>query len=667
MVMVGFFGSFNFLLLKPALEVILGGGRPHKTLTVTHLNADGTTQTLTLNDDGIEPDKVAGDKIYSGYAPAGPGTPKTKREVVVVSLAEKPLLQEKAGKTALLEIGFVRSLKEKWDGFTGPIGRKLRSWDQWLKDYGRANKMKALWIIAALLVAMAVLRGIFDFISQYEMAYTFLDMVRRLKDDLFRHILSQDYLFFVRQSTGYLESRIQSDVGAIRTAANMLLTDAVQAPLRLFFLLLVLFILNFQLTLVAAVVLPLATVPLVYFARLLRRLTRRSRRQADQLASVMEESLRNFQVIKCFQSEEVEAERFARRNAKLFNYFLKRRIARFASSPLMETLGVIGGSAVLLLGGYLILGGKMEFSTLMVYLVTLTQFYTPLRKISRINSVIQTARVSADRILEILHLEPELRDSPDAAPLDHIRKGIAFRNVTFIYDDKPVLRDVSFYVPVGRTVAIVGQSGSGKTTLACLLLRLFDPQSGRIEIDGRDLREYRLADVRKRFAMVTQETVLFNDTVARNIAYPDREPDMERVMRAARLANAHEFIMNLDGGRGYDTVIGQSGLFLSGGQRQRIAIARALYREPDVLVFDEATSALDEKSQATVQEAINNSLKGRTAFIIAHRLSTVRNADEILVLDRGRLVERGTHEELIGRGGIYAALYQMIETPQPLA
>jgi len=662
MIMVGFFGSFNFFLIQPALELILSRGQPQNTISETRVADDGTTQTFVLNDDGIPPDQKAGDKLYSGYGPTIGG----KRDIIVVDQAKSATLPStKIHSRDLLDVGPIQSLKARWDHLIAPFKGRFKKYDQQLKAYAvksPKNRMNALWIIAALLVGMAAFHGFFDYLSNYEMTYTMLDATRRMKDELFHRVLSQDYLFFLRQTTGYLESRVQSDISTIRNLADVLLTDAIQAPLRLFFLFLVLMILNFQLTVVSSIILLFAIVPLVYFAQALRKVTRRQKRQADQLTSAMEESFRNFQVIKCFQSEEVETARFSKSNMKLFHYFLARRVARFGASPLMELLGAIGASAVVLIGGQLILTERMEFSSLMVYLLVLTQFYTPLKKISRINSVIQTGKVSAERIVEMLRIEPEMRDKADALPIERICQGIAFRDVTFIYDDQPVLCDVSFEIPVGGTVAIVGHSGAGKTTLACLLLRLFDPQAGRVEVDGRDLRDYRLSDLRRRFAMVTQETILFNDTVARNIAYPDREPDLARVKRAARLANAHEFIVQMDGGEGYETVIGQAGQFLSGGQRQRIAIARAIYRDPDVLVFDEATSALDEKSQALVQEAINNLLKGRTAFVIAHRLSTVRNADEILVLDKGRLVERGPHDELIRRGGAYAALYQTVET-----
>ncbi|MBM3335352.1 hypothetical protein FJY63_11885, partial [Candidatus Sumerlaeota bacterium] len=376
MVMVGFFGSFNFLLIKPALEVILGAERSQQSLTVVHRHEDGTTQTLTLRDDGMSPDRQAGDNIYAGYSGSLAGQ-QAEREAFEVAVAPEVVSKKKARPGEMIDVGFLRSLKTRWDALLRPVGARVQEWDKRLKEYGRTNQMNALLIIAALLVAMSMCHGFFDFLAQYEMTYSLLDMMRRLKDDLFRSVLSQDYLYLVRQTTGYLESRISSDVGVLRNTVDVLLTDTIQAPVRLVFLLLVLLILNFQLTLVAVIVLPLAAVPLVYFARAMRRVTRRQKRQADQLSSAMEESLRNFQVIKCFQSEQIEIQRFTKVNLKLFKYYMQRRIARFGAPPLMEVLGAMGASAVVMIGGYLILAGRMEFSALMVYLLTLTQFYMP--------------------------------------------------------------------------------------------------------------------------------------------------------------------------------------------------------------------------------------------------------------------------------------------------
>ena len=456
MVMVGFFGAFNFILLKPALEVILGAEQPESSVTVVRQLDDGTTETLTVDN--------------------------------VVAVVDQQAPQESAKEEALLKVGFLRKARDKWNQLVSPVVERAKAWNDRLQAKGRQNPTQALMVIAGLIVVMALFHAFFDFMAQYHMAYSLLDLMRRLKDDIFKKVISQDFLYFVRQSTGYLESRINSDVAMIRQMIDALLTDAIQMPLRLVFLFIVLLLLNFQLTLIAVVVLPVAAVPLVIFARAIRKITRRAKRKADQLSATMEEALRNFKVIKCFMSEDYETERFVRRNLRLFEYNLKRRIARFGASPIMEVLGAIGGSAVLILGGSLILRQRMEFSTLMVYLAALTQFYTPLRRISKLNSVLQSGRVSAERILEMLDLKTDLTQAPDPRPLEKVRQGIAFRDVTFIYDDQPVLRDLNFEVPVGRTIAIVGRSGSGKTTLASLIMRLFDSTSGSVEIDGHKYR-----------------------------------------------------------------------------------------------------------------------------------------------------------------------------------
>jgi ABC-type multidrug transport system fused ATPase/permease subunit len=539
------------------------------------------------------------------------------------------------------------------------------------------------------MLVLAALKSLVECSCQYLLARTCYGMVSDLHEDLFRKVIAQDYLFFVRQSTGYLESRIQSDVAALRRTIETLLRNGFQAPFQLLFLGILLLGLNFRLTLIALAVSLVALGPMLYLSRVVRRVVREARRQADRQAAGLEESLRNYPVVKFFQSEPLEIEKFAQRNRQLLTCYLKNRLAQFGSAPLTQLAAAAGRSAVILAGGYLVFAGQMEFSTLVVYLVALTRFYGPGRSLSRAGTTWPNLIVSAERMTEVLNLQPVVCELEGALPLERVREAIEFRDVSFSYtkagqigklsfsqaDDSTArlsspkselaevslrhseaLDNVSFRVPVGRVVALVGPSGAGKTTLACLLARLFDPTSGSIEIDGADLRRYRLADLRRAIAAVTQDTILFDDTVARNIAYPDAQPDVARVIEAARAAHADEFIAALDGGAGYETVIGQGGQRLSGGQRQRLAIARALYRDPQVLVFDEATSSLDEESQALVQQAIQNLFRGRTVFIIAHRLSTVRRADEILVLHQGRLIERGSHDELLRRDGFYASL-----------
>jgi ABC-type multidrug transport system fused ATPase/permease subunit len=675
-------GFFNLLLLKPTVEVLGGETRSQRILTEELVTAGGARVTVALHDDGKPPDEQAGDGLYSAWLSAESG------QTSAVAIVKAPRAKTRA-------TGSLHPAERAWERLIAPVKSRLAGVNTWLDQYALSNRRAALWWIALAMLGLAAAKSLVECSCQYLLARACYGMVSDLHEELFRKIIAQDYLFFVRQSTGYLESRIQSDVAALRRTLETLLRNGFQAPFQLLFLGLLLLGLNFRLTLLAAAVSLLALGPLLYLSRVVRRVVRETRRQADLQSAGLEESLRNFPVVKFFQSESFEIEKFAGRNRELLRCYLKNRLAQFGSAPLTQLATAAGRSAVILAGGYLLFAGQMEFSMLVVYLVALTRFYGPGRSLSRAGSTWPNLIVSAERMAEILRLQPAVCEVQDALSLERVRDAIEFRNVSFSYAEvgqignlspsqadslrhvgqignlspsqadslrhSEALDNVSFRVPVGRIVALVGPSGAGKTTLACLLARLFDPTSGSIEIDGTDLRRYRLADLRRAIAAVTQDTILFNDTVARNIAYPDARPDVARVIAAARAAHAEEFITALDGGAGYETVIGQSGQRLSGGQRQRLAIARALYRNPQILVFDEATSSLDEESQALVQQAIQNLFRGRTVFIIAHRLSTVRRADEILVLSRGRLVEQGSHEELLRANGFYASLCRISE------
>jgi len=683
------FGFLNLLLLKPAVEVLGSQTKPQHVLREDFVAPDGSHTSVTLHDDGQPPDQTAGDGIYSATLPPELG----RSGVVTVEAGRGKNITggKRPGGGALRRIGALQPLERAWEKLIAPARSRFAAVNAWFAQYTESNRWGALWMVALAMLVLAALKSLVECSCQYLLARTCYGVVSDLHEDLFRKIIAQDYLFFVRQSTGYLESRIQSDVAALRRTVETLLRNGFQAPFQLLFLGVLLLALNFQLTLIALTVGLVAAWPLFYLSRVVRRVVRETKREADRQSAGLEESLRNYPVVKFFQSEPFEIEKFAHRNRRLLACYLKNRLAQFGSAPLTQLASAAGRSAVILVGGYFVFAGQMDFSTLVVYLVALTRFYGPGRSLSRAGTTWPSLIVSAERMTEILRMQPAVSEMVDATPLEKVHEAIEFRSVSFSYssvgqvgnlsssqadslrhsnslrysaslrDGAEALCDIRFRVPVGRVVALVGPSGAGKTTLACLLARLFDPTSGSIEIDGSDLRRYRLADLRRAIATVTQDTILFNDTVARNIAYPDAQPDMTRVIEAARAAHAGEFIAVLDGGAAYETVIGQGGQRLSGGQRQRLAIARALYRNPQILVFDEATSSLDEESQAHVQAAIQNLFRGRTVFIIAHRLSTVRRADEILVLHKGRLIERGSHDELLARGGFYASLCHISE------
>ncbi|MBN1868597.1 ABC transporter ATP-binding protein [Candidatus Sumerlaeota bacterium] len=530
-----------------------------------------------------------------------------------------------------------------------------------LYRYADKEKTKTLRWIAAFIAFMALIKGVLEYGCKFNLSYALCGAVIRLKSDIFRHIMKQDMRFFSMAPVGYLMSRITSDVNSLKTIFDTLIKNAVTEVVKVLFVIVALFVISAKMTTLAFVGILPALALLTYFAKVLKKNARKQKRRRDLLSSAMNESLYNVRLVKALSTEDLECDRFDEHNNQLFFYLMQRRMAKFAASPAMELIGSVGLGLVLIVGGWAVFHQGYDASTFLIYLFLLTQFYTPLKKVSRVNVTWAVGRVSADRIQEILALEPAIVDPPEgeAHPrLEQVQRGVSVRDVTFAYKDKIVLEGVSVDFERGKTSAIVGRSGSGKTTLANLLLRLYDPDSGTIEIDGIDIRRFRVKDLRSHFGIVTQETVLFNDTVARNIAYGDDEIDRDRMVEAARAAYAHDFVMALDGGKGYDTVVGPNGAQLSGGQRQRLAIARAFYRNPEILVLDEATSALDNESEAAVQKAIDTLIHNRTVVVIAHRLTTIMNADKIVVLDDGRVVEQGRHADLLTQGGHYSLLYR---------
>ena len=501
-------------------------------------------------------------------------------------------------------------------------------------------------------------KGLFTFLANFFMKGVGHRVVKRLRDDLYRHVIYQSPAYFDRVSTGDLMSRMTNDVDKMHQAIAGGLSDFVEETFTLLALLVGIFIIDIRLALVSFIITPLAVIPLVVFSRQLKKKSLIGQRKMSQIYRLLHETIAGHKVIKAFTSEEFEIKRFVQATASYFRTSLKLAWIGSLSSPFMEFIGGAVGAFILYVGTRRIAMGAISAGDFGAFIFALFAMYTPLNRLNRANNVIQQAVACHQRIQEVLQAEPQIRDSPSAYPLPPVRGRVKFENVAFGYSEgRPTLTGIAFEVNPEETAAFVGLSGAGKTTIVNLLSRFYEPTAGRITVDGIDVRDVTLASLRAQIGLVTQETVLFDDTVRRNIAYGlDGLPD-DRIIEAARAAKAHDFIMALP--QGYDTMIGERGGLLSSGQRQRLAIARALLKNAPILILDEATSALDTESERLIQDALANAVKGRTTLIIAHRISTIRNADRIYVIDDGRIVESGRHDELCRLNGIYRKLHDL--------
>ncbi len=507
--------------------------------------------------------------------------------------------------------------------------------------------------IPFFLVAVFILRGFFDYISNYQMSNVGILAVRQVRNDLYRHLVYLSHDFYAKGRTGDFLSRITNDVGQIQGAITDVITDLVKQPLVILFNVPFIFIWGGKYALIAILIFPLVAIPIVLLGKQLRKLTKKMQERTGDITSFIGETLSGAHIVKSFTSEEREIHRFEEINKSVFDFFRKTIKITIIQRPLIEVIGAVGAGIAVFFGiKYL---PPERFAA---FFISLYICYEPLKKISKVNSTIQQSIAAGQRIFEVLDAKPTIHDRVGALVFSEPIREISYEKVGFCYEfDKWVLKDIEIRAKHNEVVAFVGASGSGKTTLVSLLLRFYDPVEGVIKINGKDIRDLTVHSLRGLIGIVSQETVLFNATIRENIAYGRPDASLEDVKRAAEIAYADHFIEALP--RSYDTPLGDRGLKLSGGERQRIAIARALLKDPPILILDEATSHLDTQSEKEVQGALENLMKARTVFVIAHRLSTIQKADRILVMDKGKIVQQGTNEFLLRLGGMYKKLYDL--------
>lgn len=556
-----------------------------------------------------------------------------------------------AGRTALL-----KSIIDSLPGGSQPSATGLASWVD-VRSY-LPQGVNAVPVVATLLVVFTIIRGGSEYLSNVLMWRIGVGVVQHLRQRLYNHILNQSSEFFSKHSTNALTSHIISDAEKVQTAVSSLLADLLRESLTFLALLGLVFVLNWRLTLVALLVGPVIYLLTVRFGRKLRRIAHRTQEGTEDVLDIAQETISGNRIVKAFGMEGFEQARFHQATAHLGRTQVRAARIVYLSSPILELLGVVLAAAFLLYVTREMRSGGMTTGDFAVYIVAMLQMYDPLRKLSRIQNYFQQSFAASSRIFMLLDTHTEKKDKPGAAELKRLHNRIEVSKVWFKYDESEnwILTDVSLEIGRGEVVALVGLSGAGKTTLTNLLMRFHDPSRGRILIDGIDIRDATLSSLRAQIGLVTQDVILFNDSILNNISYGRPDYDRNAIERAARAAYAHDFIIERGG---YDTLVGERGVRLSGGERQRLAIARAILKDAPILILDEATSALDTQSERLVQRALGNLMSGRTTIVIAHRLTTVHRADKIVVLDRGRIIDIGTHAQLMKRGGIYRDLYDL--------
>lgn len=515
-----------------------------------------------------------------------------------------------------------------------------------------------LYSLTIVVVFIFAIKGIFYYTYHYLLEKVGLSVIKDYRSKIFEHIHIQPLSFFHNYPTGTLISRVVSDVTLMQQAVSSALVGVLRDLFSVIVLIGVVFYLNWKLALFSFLILPVAAFPIIKFSKIFRRLSTKAQEETAQVSNMLYETITGNRIVKAFNMENHENRRYNDQLQLLFDVTVQDAKFRCIQHPLMEFIGGVAIAIFIWFGGKLVIGGVMTIGEFFALMTSLVVAYDPIKRIGKVNSTVQQGLAAATRIFAILDIVPAISDKPDAIELPPFKSSIEFKGVYFHYeDDTEALSDINLQVPAGQTLAIVGHSGGGKTTLTNLVPRFLDVSKGCIKIDGYDIRQVTMHSLRDSIAMVTQQTILFNDTVRNNIAYGSLKRSEADLIKAAEAAHALDFIKGLP--KGFETIIGEGGARLSGGERQRISIARALLKNAPILILDEATSALDTESEREVQSALENLMKNRTTFVIAHRLSTIKNADRIIVVNHGRIVEDGTHDELLALHGDYEQLYNM--------
>ncbi|MFC1570157.1 ABC transporter ATP-binding protein [Candidatus Omnitrophota bacterium] len=524
-------------------------------------------------------------------------------------------------------------------------------------------RLQLLNIMVVMVVIIFILKGIFEFFKAYFMADVSQRVIKDVKNDIYKKLQELSMDFYSKNPTGQLMSRITHDAAVIRDAIASGVTDTFAQPIELMFyagLLVALKIYGgvpWSFILVSAVVFPFIMYPVIRIGKRLRKISTSSQEKVGDINNMLLETITGIKLVKSFGMEDYELNRFKDHNQDYYKLSMKAITRMKIVSPLTECMMVLCVAVILWIAGKSMITGELSFGIFAAFLAAIFSMMKPLKKLSNVYGINQQALAAAERIFDLMDTPVTIQEKPDPVVLETFKDDISVKNVSFKYEKEMILKDIDLTVKKGEIVALVGPSGGGKSTLVNLVSRFYDPTSGTVSIDGTDLKDMSVKSLRDKIGLVTQETLLFNDTVKENICYGHDDVNEEQLVSVAKAANAHMFIKDFP--EGYDTVIGERGVKVSGGQRQRIAIARAIYKNPPILIFDEATSQLDTESEKLVQDAINHLMEGRTTIVIAHRLSTIKHADKIVVLDKGRIIDSGSHDELLFKNPLYKKLYEM--------